>query len=1212
MRFVRQIWPARGVPRQAARGSATDGVLKRRGWLPPSLRPPYLISLSIILFLMAMAIEILRQYSKHHDGLAQYKRKAHLSSATWRACINSPTAFALGAMLLWGVCAQDALRLEPYFSLASEHGAPASVLFINYRLDVGILAPIRAVRNRHYVVLCVSVMSLLMRIALPSLLSGLIIANPLMILERTSVDTWPHLVNLDLQESWYSAAAANGVVYGVPGGNNSEEDSSPSYAIAPVSIPVDADFFTMTLNQTVYWSSMTCSNVSLTRTVPIRTSRDDSMSNIVSSWHLPNVTIPVAGDSQCRVSIDLDIMVPTSDDRFQARHWEPMHLISNRSSPSAFTASNCPSLGLVGLIMDAENRDGVLAPSNVTTFLCEPVYQRAMAHVSSVSDSTIPGVDIYPSTARLLTAQEFSMHGLQLLMSSAYRSADQPRPGGHPSLSTITSLASQTNESRITLVGSSDIYGLAQHQQELTSLWNGEFIATIKKFFDVADTTSRIDAELAIGVLALMVVPKPAAIAEVILLLASCVCLCLAYRYHRSPSVLHDDPGSIAAQCASISRLMSPQTLQALSQLQFQSAKTRELRRWARGFWCIWEKGPRGPQLRISARDGSPLEACALPAVSGRKDPMPHFLMIPWFAIECVLLIGTIAAFGLAYRFMESHNLQSLTSSGVVLTVLFLTFGPTVISSIISSLFDSIHRQVSITDPWIRLRKGALSVEQLSASNQTFLSTLAAALRSPSSVTPAISALSFICLLNLVLILLCGGLFEPQQKDYVAVTPLAALYNSSHFATPKLQADFRGYDSAVQGVAANSACPPWTTMNYSAVPLETNDPEDSIGVVSSAATRGIGTELQCAEVASDGRYIDHDRGTMNWTYTPFDGSDNRPCSVVLPLDDRQPGEDNISIRYAWPTSGSSVCQRQTFFITASWMDIASASFGLQNQTALHCESKIVIQDYSVQFTPRGVIEESEPVADSSVTAGPLFSNASEALGDFNTGLGQFVRRINAQEQQHRTLYYQSYFPGRITANMYMSHAPGASAPTTPPDPHTLTQAAQSVYQATFSGYLSLRRDYFLTPLPPVTDTNTAPVVNGTTTYTLWGLMPSRTSMALIIAIIAIDVLALIAVFVLYYGRYDAPRVPKAPGSLAPWVAASEMLRDLGKEGRVGGLQGIKREIQLRPGDGASGSATGTGKGVWVLDYVKRGVEGIELDTIGTQSAPPDRAVGNIR
>ncbi|KAL3442350.1 hypothetical protein BJX65DRAFT_312931 [Aspergillus insuetus] len=120
-------------------------------------------------------------------------------------------------------------------------------------------------------------------------------------------------------------------------------------------------------------------------------------------------------------------------------------------------------------------------------------------------------------------------------------------------------------------------------------------------------------------------------------------------------------------------------------------------------------------------------------------------------------------------------------------------------------------------------------------------------------------------------------------------------------------------------------------------------------------------------------------------------------------------------------------------------------------------------------------------------------------------------------------------------------------------------------------------------------------------------------MALIIAIICIDVLALIAVFALYHGRYDAPRIPTTLGSLMPWVSGShDMLRDLGNmygvrvEERVASLPGKDREFCLRP----VGGVDEVGKGAWALDYVERGVEGVELDVVA-QSAPPDRTEGNI-
>ncbi|KAL4999697.1 hypothetical protein BDV10DRAFT_164125 [Aspergillus recurvatus] len=199
----------RSALRNSARLLDTFGGEGSKGWLPISLRRLYLLPLSVILLLMAVAIEALRQYSNRHEGIVHYKRKEDLSSAAWRTWTNTPTILALLAMVLWEGFAQDVLRLEPYFQLACARGAPASVLFINYRFDNGILAPVRAAQNRHWVVFCVSSMSLLMRVAVPSLLSGVFVLDPLALVETNVVDTWPNLADLDSQQSWFSTEAAD-------------------------------------------------------------------------------------------------------------------------------------------------------------------------------------------------------------------------------------------------------------------------------------------------------------------------------------------------------------------------------------------------------------------------------------------------------------------------------------------------------------------------------------------------------------------------------------------------------------------------------------------------------------------------------------------------------------------------------------------------------------------------------------------------------------------------------------------------------------------------------------------------------------------------------------------------------------------------------------------------------------------------------------------
>ena len=86
---------------------------------------------------------------------------------------------------------------------------------------------------------------------------------------------------------------------------------------------------------------------------------------------------------------------------------------------------------------------------------------------------------------------------------------------------------------------------------------------------------------------------------------------------------------------------------------------------------------------------------------------------------------------------------------------------------------------------------------------------------------------------------------------------------------------------------------------------------------------------------------------------------------------------------------------------------------------------------------------------------------------------------------------------------------------------------------------------------------------------------------IIIALIPVDLLGLVTVFLCYYNRYDAPRIPKAIGSLVPWVG-----------GRTGSLDdGGDHQYHLRP------EVTADGERTWVLEVDG----GMELERINNDS-----------
>ncbi|GKZ24755.1 hypothetical protein AbraIFM66951_011827 [Aspergillus brasiliensis] len=1089
-------------------------------------------------------------------------------------------------MLLWEVVAQDVLRLEPYFQLACDRGASASVLFLSYRFDNGFLAPIRAFRNRHWVVVCVSSMSLLMRVPVPSLLSGLFVLSPLPLVETKVVDTWPHLVGHDVQDNWFSTQVAYRDWRASSLGDSPWLSRSSQYATPPVSNPLgDGDgLSSLTLmNQSVYWSNMSCTDVTVTGATPSVIPSLASATNVTGKhgfrWSLQNITLPEAGQlSECTLNIDIDCLLPLSDGQFQARYWEPTQSNSTSRTLSAIDANDCRLASLYGLVIDMESSASSPLQSNITVLACEVIYQQAIANVSLTSNFTVSGVDIVPSTVRDLTQQQFSAAGLQRLMASRHDMVEDQQTFGSLLSAEATNTTTQAGHSRVVVVGGSDILGLPRYQERIGNLWNHAFITAVDRFFDFAANGSRIKARITLAAVSIQVVSHAAMIVETILVLGFALLLALSWIFPHRPSLLREDPGTIAAQCSYIARLISPETLDALSRPVYHVARTRSLQHWAREFWCGWKDGYSGGLLDVYGKDGTHLSECphAGPQTVRRgrpQEPMPHFLTIPWFLVECMLLIGTVAAFGLAFQYMQFKDLQTFSSTEVTISALFLVYGPTVLSSMIHSLFNSVHRHLSIAEPWMRLRKGPAPPEVLLTSSHNPLTTLVVSLRSGTRVSGAVMASSVICLLNLVLIVASGGLFEPQIDKYFASISLTESYNSSLFLTHGLELDFEGYDSTLYEVSSRTPAP-WTTADFSYLPLENSE----LGASGSQAlytssTRGIGVSLNCEAIPHE--VTDYTSQRVNVTYTPFASPANTSCTVNLPQDVDDRSRDTPQIHYIWPDDTEPLCQQSTFSVFVSRTGSASSLSNRQNITALHCEPRINIQDFNIDFDTDGVIQRHEAIPGSSITSGPFFHNAFKALGYFNQGLGRYVGYLRS----HGTLpFYQSSFPEHVTAEEYKKVNNGS----TELDADSLIYAVQSVYQTSFSHYLSLRRDTYLVQL----SSETTAVVNGTATYPMWGFMPGKGCMVIILLLISVDILLLLSIFALYHGRYDAPRIPKSLGSLIPWVASSSLLKD---------IQNTRASIDKQTGDvpGNEGqkyhfrsSFDSDGNVIWVLDMIK--------------------------
>ena len=1186
---------------------------KRRpsiGWLPASLRKTYLLSLASLLVFMLVVVEILRQYSHKKGALVHWKYAEDLPGVTWQAYTYLPLVIVLLAIVLLDICAQDVFRLEIYFQLAKRNATPAKVLFTNYCSN-GVTASVIAARNRHWIVFCVAFTSLIFRMFLPTLVSGIIVLSETTLVESKVVNTWPSIIDLDTQAAWFKSGVSH---HGVMGRSDlgSLFLSRPStYAAAPVSIPVsdENESSLLTLTQTTYWSNLTCATESQTGTLngilsPINSTSGSGNNQQAWLWKMRDFELPggVEEDTRtrCQINLDLEITTQNSDKgNFQARYWAPTY--NNTETNSSFVPGDgCSSFDLFGVILDMKLDEGNVTESNITVLGCTPVYHQAQAEVTLNNNASIADVQTDPESIKPLDSADFYVQGFHDLISSKYISPPQSKvfPNSSASAENLSVVAS--NKNLIT----SEAY-----MQQMQSSWNEDFIIIINKLFNPATGPTAVDASESSYVVILEVTHNAAIITEAILILCLVMLGMLASVYHRRPNFLQWDPGSIAAQCAIITRLFAPSTKLLLSHENFRQATTRQLRQWSKGKWVEWVDVSGEPRLCIVDRSQPPSSQLSPPIIKKRRDPPPHFLVFPWFLIECLLLMGVLASFGVSLSYLRLKNIKAYASTGATLTMTFLSYAPTAIASIIGSLITSVYRNLSMMEPWIRLQEGMAIAKESILANRGFRTPYIALTRTRRRKPALLFGISLVCLADLALRVLSGGVYEPQLQVYkTSTSSVVNEYNTTIFESHVNETGVGESIMAASRLMNNVSFLPWASPEFFFVPFsirssyradtgddnehdsvdkqeDDDDEDDDDGwAVFSATTLGIGADLECRTIYPQS----NSTPTRVWNYTLFDDTAGPKCTVEIAPETLEKGlQSNLtdrSIRFYSP-NGTDACQTSSLFILASWD--AGVSGTNTDSMAVQCQPKILIQDFDVQFDSDGLIQSYEAIAASSIAKGELFQNASNSLGLFNQRLSNFSRTLPSHNSASM---HRHDWSGLLTTSTYESSFPNTTEVTA----DHLTFVVQSVYRLVFSTHLALWRDRYLEHV----SSHEAVPASATTTESLWGLMPSSVLVVIIICLICVDTVALVIVFLVRFNRYKGIRVPRSIGSLIPWVVDSSLAADCGD---AYDMSEKERETFLLAQDhryrlGEFARETGD---QWGLDYDDRHrTPGIELDELG--------------
>lgn len=520
------------------------------------------------------------------------------------------------------------------------------------------------------------------------------------------------------------------------------------------------------------------------------------------------------------------------------------------------------------------------------------------------------------------------------------------------------------------------------------------------------------------------------------------------------------------------------------------------------------------------------------------NDPMPHFLIIPFFIVEFLALAAVIILMGLVISsLLRDGRFRDLTQSDSSSLQVVLSFLPSVVASSVSALCTSIHRNLSVLEPWVHLQRGMAPARVSLSLNYSSQSPLAIFFKAVRDRHVLLGLVSLACVVNLVLTVVAGGLFtQDLMTSTLPTTDLTVNYSQSIFWRTDFAAEFTEYDLIQTSITSGVPMLPWTSPNQSFIPVDIANPNPD--VLYGASTLGVGAGLECKPLTvAEGLVRNKTSGHEFWQYSLFGNSSMQCAASMPPLRSKDEGVA-ISIHFLSATDmdHSDVCQTSTVLVVGRWEYKADTPVTDNNTIALQCEPRVLMQNFSIIFDQKGQINGHEPIANTSITEGVMYENATVSLGQFNKVFAAIPESyVGNTTSRNGTYNISSYdWAGFLVARLYQRDVPEFNSL----DTERMILLTRKVYEWVYSTYFSIWRDIYLDQLDSPVQATNATVIRST-----WCMVPSAPSLAIALMIIGFDTLVVLVVFGTRRGRFRGPRMPRSIGAVIPWIAHSRMLRD---------------------------------------------------------------------
>ncbi|KAE8419560.1 hypothetical protein BDV36DRAFT_134525 [Aspergillus pseudocaelatus] len=1130
-----------------------------KGWRPFTLRPIYLTFLACLMFLMLLIVEGLRRYTMWYGGLVFLEATEEVSSLQSFAYNYIPIIVALILVTLWSLVDFDVLRLEPYFQLARPEGVPASVLFINYNFGQTFVTPFLSAKRGHWVALLVSIVTVLIRMFLPALQSTLLELREVTVISNEQMKTWPELVDLGTQANWIAAqerSSFDSINSAMASTTNSLQKSrSPDFAVPPVQIPTNdrRESTLWKVNQTIFWSQLSCHDLAANDALPVTINQTD-VEHPILSWNVTGLPLVNGTNQDCSLDFQYDSIFYPETDFLQVRYWEPVWTTDTFDSGEvrkAFRPHGCDPFDLYGVLLsvnattapaDAISSLGSQYISSATMFACDIEYRKATAEVCMHANSSITSVRVIANTTANLTSQEFNVDEFQGLLShrAPYTSdiifMQYNDTMGDLTVTELPVISQDMDDLEpMPVLDTATVMEQGEFEEKTKRVVIQAFVMTMGRLFNPDIPPTTVSAVRFAHQVTIAVVSFAATLSEAILFSSTLVALALLYFYQRRPNILQSDPGSIGAMCSMVTDLFSPSNILGNAQSDYHQLSTRQLRMLLRNYRLYWQEGPMGRRVELISVDGESQGSSTglRDRIRTRVDPRPHFLVIPIFILEFLLLVAVIAIMALVIASLAHEgSFQHLTQSDSSFFQVILSFLPSVVASAVGALCNSIQRNISILEPWVHLQRGQAKARASLSMNYASQTPWLVLLKTIRDRHLLLGLVSLACVVNTVLTVVAGGLFTQQLTTSGFPTDaIQANYSNSIFKQTDFAADFTEYDLIQTSITSGVPMIPWTSPDYSFVPLKNTQRNATASY--EATTLGIGADFECQELSISEHLKKNDTtGALYWQYQPFQNQ-SRQCTVGM---FQQKNEKiPLSIHFLSPAALEDMDQCQTFtvLVLGRWNYTGESAITEKNTIALHCEPQVQMQNFSILFDQKGQIQDYDPVPNTAITSGPMYENATVSLGQFNKVFASIPQSFVDEEQQGPAV--SSYdWAGFLVARLYKQRENGVSSL----DPEDLITMSETVYQWVYSTYFSLWGPTYLEPLEqPYTATN------ATVYYSTWTMVPSVPSLTIALSIIALDTLVVLVVFGTRRGRFKGPRIPRSIGSVIPWIANSRMLSD---------------------------------------------------------------------